>query len=122
LNQLLQDVLVEPGEESFEAAILPRFRRQVRERKLLRGARVGAAGTLLLVFVFFISVREPNHRLASSPTILRSSAPDSQTQKKTLTDEELLACFPPGSCFLAEVGGKTVLVFTDPSVKEHYLN
>ncbi len=33
-----------------------------------------------------------------------------------LSDSELLAAFPPDSCFLAEVNGKTVVVFYDPEV------
>jgi hypothetical protein len=39
-----------------------------------------------------------------------------------MSDDELLRSFPPGSCFLAEVNGKTVLVFTDESVKRAVMN
>ncbi len=40
---------------------------------------------------------------------------------KYLTDDELLALFPAGSCFLAEVDGKKKLVFFDPKVEREYV-
>jgi len=39
-----------------------------------------------------------------------------------LTDDELLALFPPGSCFLAEVDGQKELVFFDPKVEREYVS
>ena len=39
-----------------------------------------------------------------------------------LDDQQLLQSFPPGSCFLAEVNGRKILVFTDPAVEKLYLN
>jgi hypothetical protein len=41
---------------------------------------------------------------------------------KYLTDDELLALFPAGSCFLAEVDGKKKLVFFDPEVEREYVS
>jgi hypothetical protein len=43
------------------------------------------------------------------------------TQMTAISDEELLASFPPGSCFLAEVNGETMLVFTDDKVRTEVL-
>jgi hypothetical protein len=39
-----------------------------------------------------------------------------------LTDSQLLALFPQGSCFLAEVDGKKKLVFFDPKVEREYVS
>ena len=39
-----------------------------------------------------------------------------------LTDAQLLALFPEGSCFLAEVDGRKKLVFLDPQVKREYIS
>ena len=39
-----------------------------------------------------------------------------------LTDSQLLALFPEGSCFLAEVDGKKRLVFFDPNVEREYVS
>ena len=41
---------------------------------------------------------------------------------KYLTDAELLALFPPGSCFLAEVDGQKKLIFFDPKVEREYIS
>lgn len=43
-------------------------------------------------------------------------------QPTYLTDGELLALFPEGSCFLAEVDGKKKLVFYDPKVEREYVS
>ena len=40
----------------------------------------------------------------------------------SLNDEELLAIFPEGSCFIAEVDGKKTLVFHDPEVRAKFFN
>ena len=45
-------------------------------------------------------------------------APD---KPRYLTDQELVAKFPKGSCFIAEVDGKKELVFLDPKVKRTYV-
>ena len=47
------------------------------------------------------------------PPILRQ-------EPHSLTDEELIAKFPPGSCFMAEVNGKKILVFKDPTVEKQF--
>lgn len=60
------------------------------------------------------------------PEIVQSEPqrPDSSNSAHpaTLTDEELIALFPPGSCFLAEVNGKKMLVFKDPEVRKQFFN
>jgi hypothetical protein len=39
-----------------------------------------------------------------------------------LNDEQLLAIFPEGSCFIAEVNGKKMLVFRDAQLRARFLN
>jgi hypothetical protein len=39
-----------------------------------------------------------------------------------LSDDELLALFPRGSCYLAEVNGQKRLIFRDPDLKKLYFN
>lgn len=52
------------------------------------------------------------------PEVSVQTAPKQNTSE--LTDEQLLAVFPPGSCFIAEVNGKKTLVFHDPALRAHY--
>jgi hypothetical protein len=50
-------------------------------------------------------------------------APPAPPEKSIyLTDGQLLALFPRGSCFLAEVDGKKKLVFFDPEVEREYVS
>jgi hypothetical protein len=63
---------------------------------------------------------------AESPRRLALKAPGAPPAVETgsklyLTDSELIALFPPGSCFLAEVDGKKKLVFYDPDVERQYV-
>ena len=53
--------------------------------------------------------------LAQSPVQKASDRP------RFLTDQELVAAFPKGSCFIAEVDGKKELVFLDPEVQRMYV-
>jgi hypothetical protein len=39
-----------------------------------------------------------------------------------ITDEQLIAAFPPGSCYIAEVNGQKQLFFRDSKVKEQFFN
>lgn len=38
-----------------------------------------------------------------------------------MTDQELLASFPKGSCFIAEVDGKKELIFLDPKAERTHM-
>ena len=44
-----------------------------------------------------------------------------ESRPQDLTDDQLLAAFPEGSCFLAEVEGKKRLIFFDPDVERQYV-
>jgi hypothetical protein len=53
----------------------------------------------------------------------KAPAPPARPEKSIyLTDGQLLALFPEGSCFLAEVDGKKKLVFFDPKVEREYVS
>ena len=45
-----------------------------------------------------------------------------RNEPRYLTDGELLALFPNGSCFLAEVDGKKELIFLDPEVERQCMS
>ena len=45
-----------------------------------------------------------------------------RSARAELNDEELLAIFPEGSCFIAEVDGRKKLVFHDPAVRAKFFN
>ena len=50
-----------------------------------------------------------------------AEVPKAPDKPRRLTDQELVAAFPKGSCFIAEVDGKKELVFLDPKVEHMYV-
>ena len=100
------------------AAALRAFRSRPRHRKL-------TTVTLLIALATAILSTQLNSKQQAAPPVAHRlpSAPATEKQPAvSLTDEELLAHFPPGSCFLAEVNGKIILVFNDPALKKQFFN
>lgn len=147
LDSLLNDVVGGPAYESFRGGLKQRalgeFRR---ERMRRRVRRVGAGLVLILgaVFALFWNARrgpgvsqiavetvEPAQKAApglisqpkqapASPAISEPGTPPSP-RLETITTDQLIAAFPPGSCFLAELNGETILVFPDPALRKEFL-
>jgi hypothetical protein len=118
---------------------LDEFRRRNSRRRIANASAVVCALGFILAFVFVRPGSESN--LASSGSSKGTgSARTVVTQRKTvsenqvtmagpspdrigeLSDEQLLAIFPEGSCFLAEVNGRKTLVFHDPAVRARFFN
>ena len=82
---------------------------------------------LVLAFLWFPERAGRPRLVATAPSFdhqrpAAAAAPMTpRTQITAISDEELLASFPPGSCFLAEVNGETMLVFTDDKVRTEVL-
>jgi hypothetical protein len=55
----------------------------------------------------------------SVPVVKTSAKPaPARTHKQFISEEEMLAMFPPGSCLVAEVNGQKTLVFFDAKKAE----
>jgi hypothetical protein len=123
-RQLLNDVLRE--DEGARQVALAAFRRARFTRKLARASAVvvvaTAATAAVLIWQHAIN-RNSRKSLAKIATTDSRDAQESvgQHDLPTLTDEQLLASFPPNSCFLAEVDGRQILVFTDPAIEQQVL-
>jgi hypothetical protein len=125
-DALLEAVLRDDGWEVANAVgkakALGVFQTRQRIRRLTRWA--GGLAALAVAAVFAV------HWLAgpaAPPTRLLALKPPEPPPAKSempiyLTDSELLALFPEGSCFLAEVDGKKKLVFLDPKVERQYIS
>src|SRR5258705_4337524 len=115
-RQLLEDILRE--EDGAKQAALAAFRRARFVRRLGRaGALVALAGAVIIGVVF--SQRDSASHIQA---VQQRDSAAGQREVATLTDEGLLASFPPNSCFLAEVDGRKVLVFVDPVVEKEVLH
>jgi hypothetical protein len=118
-GRLLNDVLaVESGREKAMAMVAFRRARFGRRVRAFGGLAVIVAAALA-VGVHYYRIERPASIAVKTaqPPALTTAAENSGPLLK-LTDEELLATFPSNSCFLAEVNGRQVLVFTDRSMRE----
>ena len=124
LEALLSDVLIDPSnEEFFRTSARLNFRRHVQRRNVVRSIAAGLAIACAAFLGLMPLNKEQSQKIAAAakPTqISQSAKPDDASIG--LSDEELLRSFPPGSCFLAEVNGKKVLVFADESMRKQLLN
>jgi len=119
-RRLLNDVLREGpnGLENEREAALTAFRRG---RLLRRAGRASLAVMMVAVATAGVLVLQ-RHIIHEIPPVAVAKLSDSQPAIPTLTDEELIASFPSNSCFLAEVEGRPILVFVDPSVEQEVLH
>jgi len=123
LDALLRDEEWETTSTAMKSRALETFRARQQARALVRwtfGAVACAAVIAVIAGVTHWSSNTAGSRpvatMASSPaTPSRASAP------RYLTDKELLASFPKGSCFLAEVDGKEELIFVDRNLERKYM-
>jgi hypothetical protein len=82
-----------------------------RNRRLrLWFGQAACAVVLLLAAAWWLAPAPPN-----PGPVARTSGPPStrSTQPQFISEEEMLALFPPGSCVVAEVNGQKELVFFD---------
>ena len=115
LDAMLQDETWQTASAAFKAQALKTFRGRQRIRRLTRWAGCVAALAAVMAAAVHWSGRP-----AAPPrqvTMAHTEVPKAPDQPRRLTDEELVAAFPKGSCFIAEVDGKKELVFLDPKLE-----
>lgn len=96
------------------AEALRAFRARRRRRQV---SWIIPAVVLVIVAALYGPWRRP---VPTQPEQIMVASPVPAPETHTLTDEELIAKFPPGSCFIAEVNGKKILVFKDASVERQF--
>ena len=123
-RRLLNDVLRE--EDGARQTALAAFRRARFVRRIGQiSALVILTGTLTIGIL--LSQRDSTSDTqtitanGSSTNVRHANDSTDQREVPTLTDEQLLASFPPNSCFLAEIDGRQVLVFMDAVVERQVL-
>jgi hypothetical protein len=123
-DRLLEDVLL--GDEFRQAdAASYRCAREVlqqrrRTRRILIFSRNSALALVFLCGVVWITRSTLRHS-DSSRTVGLPSQKQTAPLAKGLSDDELLAAFPPGTCALTEINGRKVLVFRDDEARKRFL-
>jgi hypothetical protein len=122
-DALLEAVLRDEGWEAAnalsKAEALGIFHAGQRFRRATRWVGGIVALAVAAAFAAHWSAVSPPRLLALKPPEPLPAKPEKPIY---LTDGELLALFPEGSCFLAEVDGKKKLVFLDPKVERQYMS
>lgn len=122
LDRVLDDAGWQQSCAVLKTVAVGTFRARQRQRRLMR--RVGVAAIMAAGMAIAGAVHWYGHRQAPFPPQIASqepAPPEVPAAPRYLTDQELLALFPRGSCFLAEVDGKKQLVFFNPEDERTYL-
>jgi hypothetical protein len=114
----------EPGSQKAMAMLAFRRARSMRRLRALGGLAVIIAAALTVGVRHYridrpatVAVKPSQPQVPTTTTVAENSS-----GLVKLTDEQLLASFPSNSCFLAEVNGRQILVFTDRSAKATFLH
>ena len=115
LDAALRDEPWRTASAVFKGKALAALRHRRRQRRL-----AGWAGGVVAVAAVIAAAGHWLGRPAAAPRQLamaRPELPKPAHEPPRMTDAELIAAFPRGSCFIAEVDGKKELVFFDPKVE-----
>jgi hypothetical protein len=82
--------------------------RKSRRRWIVKGTNIAAIAFGLAIVVWLWPARQRQVAVASAPSPSAAGA-----HAEFISEQEMLALFPPGSCVLAEVDGEKQLVFFD---------
>jgi hypothetical protein len=115
-NALLDGVLADDGWQALNAEVKARalgaFRAHRRQRRLLAwgGSAVAACALAVTGLNFVLRPYE------AAPASVASKP---KTRPSYLTEEQLMAYFPPGSCTIAEIDGERRFIVLDPEIAAH---
>jgi hypothetical protein len=119
LDTVLRDEEWQAANGELKTAALAAFHQRQQGRRWARavGAMVVLAVASALAFHWSGRRAEVPLQVVARP----GQVPKNSAEVRYLSDEELLALFPKGSCVLAEVDGRKELVFLDPKLERTYL-
>ncbi len=123
VKAMLCDEEWQTGNIALKAEALRAFTCACRVRRIRRwaaGAATAVATAGLLYFSHGLFRTSGSPRLALLPPPSSSRSPVQAA--RTLSDQELVAAFPKGSCFIAEIDGEKQLVFVNPQLESLYVS
>ncbi len=124
LDAMLRDDEWQTANAAFKNEALRAFYAGHRVRRIRRwtGAvallAVATAAALQFSHLSFVGPRSSRVAVLPSNPPPRVSAPAA----RVLSDQELVAAFPKGSCFMAEIDGRKQLVFVNPQLERRYVS
>ncbi len=116
----LRDETWQAANAAFKTAALRTFRTRQRVRRVTRWAgSVAAIAAVLIGVVHWLGRSAPT---SSQVVVAMTPVPKAPDKFRPLTDRDLVAAFPKGSCFIAEVDGRKELIFLDREVERTYVS
>ncbi len=73
---------------------------------------------LLPIAVIFLTLRSDSTSKLTSVSNNNPLNPPPAAPRSVVSEQEMLAMFPPGSCLIAEINGQRQLVFLDPKLAD----
>jgi len=119
IDAVLHDESWQTASATLKAEALKTFRTRQRVRRLARWS-IGAAAMIVAADITVHWFAKPG-RLATRNVHQTVQVPMPTNGPAQLTDEQLLASFPKGSCFLAEVNGHKELIFYSQEAEHTYV-
>ena len=119
LDAMLRDDHWQAASTAFKVEALRTFHVRQRIRRLTRWA-----GTVAVLAAVIAGVAHWFGPRATAPRpimVAHIEIPKAPDQPRHLTDAELVAAFPKGICFIAEVDGQKELIFFNPDLKRTYV-
>jgi hypothetical protein len=125
LHRLADEIIFDDQFRSVEAETFIQARGVLHRRRHLRQLSHLALCSILVIGAIFTWNSIQPHSGAPSVAAQVPNIPPLKPNLAAaarLTDEQLLASFPPGTCALAEINGRQVLVFHNPEDRQRYLS
>jgi hypothetical protein len=119
VDAMLRDENWQTASAALKAEAMRTFGARQRVRRLTRWAS-GVAALAAVIAGVGLWFGRPAPALRQI-AMTNAEAPKTPDKPGRLTDAELVAAFPKGSCFIAEVDGRKELIFFDPKAERAYV-
>ena len=119
-ERMVNAALADGGWHSYEARLqnsaLAAFSKAARRRRFFRS--VAQVSSVFIVLAAAVWLSRAPRSVRSSQTLAAAGGQSlpAETLAHTITEQEMLAMFPAGSCALAEINGQKQLVFFDERI------
>jgi hypothetical protein len=119
-ERMVNAALADSGWDEYEAKLqnsaLETFSKAARRRRFFRSMAQVSSVFIVLAGVVWLSRAPRSVRSSQTQVAGGGQSLPAETLAHTITEQEMLAMFPAGSCALAEINGQKQLVFFDERI------
>jgi hypothetical protein len=119
-ERMMDAALADSGWDVYEAKLqnsaLATFSKAARRRRFFRSVAQVSSVFIVLATAVWLSRAPRSNRISQTLVAAGGRSLPTETLAHTITEQEMLAMFPAGSCALAEINGEKQLVFFDERI------